>query len=199
MAQQAQVREPHYSSLSQALFPSADAWDHSSPTGTQSSQCPGRQRESAPYAQPPLLGPQKRSGSGSSTRPTTAGGVPAQAGSHQKNRLSRSSRPAAGWASASCPGPGAAAGQGRAALVMELLLEAPAGGWGFRHSAVTLRETEPPALGVEHRRAARSAPLPPTGPGVGSGGAAGPREARRAPAGGHAGVSEAAGALDGAT
>ena len=93
--------------------------------GLQAARCPGRQRKALPRPDHPLLGPQKRSG-GVKHPPHDGGGATAQAGSHQKNRREQKF--------ASCSGLGfrilpveAAAGRGRAGLVMKLLLEAPAG------------------------------------------------------------------------
>ena len=112
---------PTTSSLSRAHQMPGTTWPH----GLQAARCPGRQRKALPRPDHPLLGPQKRSG-GVKHPPHDGGGVTAQAGSHQKNRREQKF--------ASCSGLGfrilqveAAAGRGRAALVMELLLEAPAG------------------------------------------------------------------------
>ena len=115
--------------------------------GLQEARCPGRQRKALPRPDHPVLGPQKRSG-GVNHPPHDGGDVTAQAGSHQKNRREQKF--------ASCSGLGfrilrveAAAGRGRAALVMELLLEAPEGRLEAQtqRGRSSLRETEPPASG----------------------------------------------------
>lgn len=95
------------------------------PTGYKQPGAQGASGKRSLARTTPLLGPQKRSG-GVKHPPHDGGGVTAQAGSHQKNSREQKF--------ASCSGLGfrilpveAAAGPGRAALVMELLLEAPAG------------------------------------------------------------------------
>ena len=137
------------------------------PTGYKQPGAQGASGKRSLARTTPLLGPQKRSG-GVKHPPHDGRGATAQAGSHQKNRREQKF--------ASCSGLGfrilqveAAAGRDRAALVMELLLEAPAGRLRLRHSAVlswgdrTTCFREWSTAG-----AARSVPLP-LGPGVGSG------------------------------
>ena len=113
------------------------------PHGLQAARCPGRQRKRSLAPTTPLLGPQKRSG-GVKHLPHDGGGVPAQAGSHQKNRREQKFSSCSGLGFPILPA-GAAAGRGRAALVMQLLLEAPAG----RLDAQTQRG---PLLGRQNHR-----------------------------------------------
>ena len=139
------------------------------PRGPRGYKLPGAQgasgkRSLAPTT--PLLGPQKRSG-GVKHPPHDGGGATAQAGSHQKNRREQKF--------ASCSGLGfrilpveAAAGRDRAALVMELLLEAPAGRLRLRHSAV-LSWGDRTTCFKEWSTGGPPAPLP-LGSGIGSGG-----------------------------
>ena len=138
------------------------------PHGLQAARCPERQRKRSLAPTTPLLGPQKRSG-GVKHLPHDGGGVPAQAGSHQKNRREQKFASCSGLGFPILPA-GAAAGRGRAALVMQLLLEAPAGRLEAQTQRGPLSGRQNHLLqGVEPRGAARSAPLP-LGPGVGSGG-----------------------------
>ena len=124
------------------------------PRGPRGYKLPGAQgasgkRSLAPTT--PLLGPQKRSSGGVKHPPHDGGGATAQAGSHQKNRREQKF--------ASCSGLGfrilpveAAAGRGRAALVMELLLEAPAGRLEAQTQRGPLLGRQNHLLqGVEHR------------------------------------------------
>ena len=149
---------PTTSSLSRALFPSPDARDHVAPRATRS-QVPRAQRKKLPRPNHPAPRSPKAPAAASGTRPAAAGVSQPPAGSHQKNRREQKFASCSGLGFRILPA-GAAAGRGRAALVMELLLEAPAGRLEAQTQRGPLRETEPPALGVEHRGAARSAPLP---------------------------------------
>ena len=135
----------------------------------------------------PLLGPQKRSG-GVKHPPHDGRGATAQAGSHQKNRREQKF--------ASCSGLGfrilqveAAAGRGRAALVMQLLLEAPAGRLEAQTQRGPLWGRQNHLLqGVEHRGEPPAWCLCPWGLESGAVGAAGPRASQAGSAGGRAGV-----------
>ena len=120
------------------------------PRGSTGYKKPGAQgasgkRSLAPTT--PVLGPQKRSGG--VNHPLHDGGdVTAQAGSHQKNRREQKFASCSGLGFLIFPA-GAATGRGRAALVMELLLEAPTGRLEAQtqRGRSSLRETEPPASG----------------------------------------------------
>ena len=113
------------------------------PHGLQAARCPGRQRKRSLAPTTPLLGPQKRSG-GVKHLPHDGGGVPAQAGSHQKNRREQKFASCSGLGFPILPA-GAAAGRGRAALVMELLLGPPAGRLEAQTQRGALLGKEPPA------------------------------------------------------
>ena len=164
------------------------------PRGSTGYKKPGAQgasgkRSLAPTT--PVLGPQKRSGG--VNHPLHDGGdVTAQAGSHQKNRREQKFASCSGLGFRILPA-GAATGRGRAALVMELLLEAPAGRLEAQtqRDRSSLRETEAPASGSG---AAGRGSVPPAprlclwGLESGAVGAAGPRGGQADSAGGHAGV-----------
>ena len=140
---------PTTSSLSRALFPSPDARDHVAPRATRS-QLPRAQRKELPRPDHPAPRPPKAPAAASGTRPTTAGVSQPPAGSHQKNSREQKFASCIGLGFRILPA-GAASGRGRAALVMELLLEAPAGRLAAQTQRRPLKETEPLALGVDHR------------------------------------------------
>lgn len=128
---------PATSSLSRALFPSPDSRDHVFPRAT-SSQVPRAPAESTPSPRPPPSSvPKSASGGLSSTRPTTAGVSQPRRALTRRTGGSRSSRPAAGWASASCL-------RGRPPAGIALLWRRSCywrcrrRGWRLRHSAVLL-------------------------------------------------------------
>ena len=92
---------PTTSSLSRALFPSPDARDHVAPRATRS-QVPRAQRKELPRPDHPAPRSPKAPAAASSTRPTTAEVSQPRRALTRRTGASRSSRPASGWASASC-------------------------------------------------------------------------------------------------
>ena len=92
---------PARSSLSQVLFPLPDARDHVALPVTRS-PVPRAPAESAPSPRPPLSSVPKSAAAASITRSTTAEMSQPKQALTRRTGASRSSRPAAGWASASC-------------------------------------------------------------------------------------------------
>ena len=92
---------PARSSLSQVLFPLPDARDHVALPVTRS-PVPRAPAESAPSPRPPLSSVPKSAVAASITRSTTAEMSQPKQALTRRTGASRSSRPAAGWASASC-------------------------------------------------------------------------------------------------
>ena len=92
---------PTTSSLSRALFPSPDTKDHVAPRATRS-QVPRAPQKALPRPDQPPPRPPKAPAATSGTRPATAGLSQPRRALTRRIGASRSWRPAAGWASASC-------------------------------------------------------------------------------------------------
>ena len=92
---------PARSSLSRVLFPLPDATDHVA-LPVRRSPMPRAPAESAPSPRPDHPCPRKSAAAASITRPTTAEMSQPKQALTRRTGASRSSRPAAGWASSSC-------------------------------------------------------------------------------------------------
>ena len=86
---------------SPGLLPSPDARNHVAPRATRS-QVPRAQRKELPRPDQPPPRPPKAPSAASGTRPATAGVSQPGRALTRRTGASRSSRPAVGWASASC-------------------------------------------------------------------------------------------------
>lgn len=145
---------------------SPDAWDPRGPTTAAGAQ--GLAKASLAPDHPLLRSP-KNNGGVKAPLPHDGRGVPAQTGSHQKNRRGRFASCGPGWASASCRR-GRPPGRGPlAALVMELLLESAGGRLEGSNNAVLSGRQNHTGSGSGAPGAMPLPPHLPLGPGVGSG------------------------------